>query len=847
MSTEGLQPVVVDQFGGLCTLIDRADLPVGLSPDCSNVEFFPGGVRSRSGFSAYLTTTSAATGLYSYVSPGSVRKLLILQTNGTMQVEYPEATVSDIPFSDFGLTTTSLGTNLRMRGTTLFGRAYFGLYRQTITVTSVVGGPPVTYYKAAKLDPVVGPFQYDGTTILPVAQARPSASFTVTPSAGGTMDAGRHDFCVVYETSTGYVTLPSDAVGATFTAGQDADLADLPIGPGAVIKRIVFATPANSSSFFTLSRFSLNDNTTTTLTGLTFTDSELLSGTSLEDYIDREVPPACVGVEKYGRRLVYWGGQGSLQPFYDTDRSTNTPRLIGAQSLTFDERDVTLPYPWVTAVGAPGAGGSVVTVAGAALQAYRITGDGVSLERGQITQSIPAYVPSALPNVGAANVFYMVPGNLYSIRARAKRDAGAVTSSGAFPPALRITLYATPPGGGVYAVAGIVEECHSLTSEWQVYTAAFSSVNPITPVQVWLYCQVTVSGSVALDSGMNVYVDEIQIFGTPEVSENSLLRISPPDDPETINPATGIIQVAENDGQAITDVFELRGNLYICKEHSLYVTTDNGDDPVNWAIDRVSSNVGTPSPHGVALGDGWAVIASRDGAFYFTGGVPEKISQEIQPTWDSINWGCGQTVWVTNDSSNKRIYFGVPIGVVGPSGGQTVYEPNTMLVLDYTEGFGDPISSGGVGRKWSVWTLPFVTGTMAERDSQTQTLLGASGTTIAKYDTTAVADWTGAVASHYETAPVGTEIGRCLFDRLIMRVRGSGSLVTQSRRPGGTLSTLTAKTLSTSPDDDVEIKFHSNQTQLGFRIGTSGATDYWNLRRLGVFIKPSVFTYLRKT
>lgn len=136
---------------------------------------------------------------------------------------------------------------------------------------------------------------------------------------------------------------------------------------------------------------------------------------------------------------------------------------------------------------------------------------------------------------------------------------------------------------------------------------------------------------------------------------------------------------------------------------------------------------------------------------------------------------------------------------------------------------------------------------MIERDALTQTFLGASGTSIVKQVTGATSDWSGAFTSYYETAPVGTEIGRSLFDRVILRIRGAGTLTTSKRTPGGTLTALTAKTLSASPDDDVEIRMHDNQTQVGFRIGTTGASDYWSLRRLGVFIKPSAFTYLRKT
>ena len=62
------------------------------------------------------------------------------------------------------------------------------------------------------------------------------------------------------------------------------------------------------------------------------------------------------------------------------------------------------------------------------------------------------------------------------------------------------------------------------------------------------------------------------------------------------------------------------------------------------------------------MGEDWAVIAGRAGLYIFDGGEPVKISQEIQPLWDTINWAAGQTLWVRVDTRNKRILCGVPIG-----------------------------------------------------------------------------------------------------------------------------------------------------------------------------------------
>jgi len=72
-----------------------------------------------------------------------------------------------------------------------------------------------------------------------------------------------------------------------------------------------------------------------------------------------------------------------------------------------------------------------------------------------------------------------------------------------------------------------------------------------------------------------------------------------------------------------------RERLYFVKEHSLYVTQDDGtNEPSLWAIAEVSRKVGTPSVRGVGIGEDWVVIAHRTGLYIFSGGEPIKISQE---------------------------------------------------------------------------------------------------------------------------------------------------------------------------------------------------------------------------
>lgn len=806
MSTEKFPLVLVDQYGGLVTLIDRSDLPNGVSPDCQNVEFFPGGVRSRLGLSQYSAPGAGEiNGLHSMIDTVFGRHILVLGSAG----EIRDGTAT-IAWGDVSGTTTALTTAQRMRGTNAFGRAFFSTYRIVDPAFPVPTPQDFVAY------PSVGVLQYDGERLRAVAQDPPTASFTVSPSAGGTMSAGRHDFVVCYQTSTDYITPPSRPVGNTFTAGQDCDLAGIPVGPGYVVRRVIFATPANSTQFFTLPRFTIHDNSTTSVSGLTFTDAELMAGASLEDFADNVPLGASLGVEKYGERLVYWGMRPAIKWFFDSDATTLAPVVVGLTGLTFSGRDGALDVEWVTT----GAGGSIVSVPGLILQGYRITGDGISATRGQIDQV--AY------NYANSGVRFIRPNSRYGLRVYANTDGMSVK--------VEVRVSATNvAGSGTLVASALLGNLPGYTDYFRWWDGG-SILGGVDGQYVNI--RVYADGTPAL--GAIATIGRIEIYEVSTDNQQSVLSVSQPGDPETVNGATGVISVAATDGQIVMNVFALRGNLYAVKDGSLYVTTDNGDDPVNWPIDIVSSTVGAVSPNAVGLGDGWAVIASKTGLYMFSGGQPEKISQEIQPTWDAINWGAALGLWVVVDPYAQRIYIGAPTGASA-----TV---NTIYMLDYVEGFGDPISSGGSGRKWTYWTIPARAAVMMD-DGDTRKQIFTVGTSakLARQEAGVYADLNVAFSSYYETAPVGSELGRSLFDRLIIRVRGAGTLTTQSRSPGGTLTTLTSKTLEASPDNDLEIRFHGVETQLGFRIGTSGATDYWSLRRLGAFFRPSEYSYLRKS
>src|SRR6266705_422414 len=283
----------------------------------------------------------------------------------------------------------------------------------------------------------------------------------------------------------------------------------------------------------------------------------------------------------------------------------------------------------------------------------------------------------------------------------------------------------------------------------------------------------------------------------------SLVRASRVEDPESYDGVNGLLSIAENNGQAIRAAFKLRERLYFVKEHSLHVTQDDGtNEPSLWATAEVSRKVGTPSVRGVGIGEDWVVIAHRTGLYIFSGGEPVKISQEIQPTWNQINWQYGHTLWVTVDTKERRILIGAPMG--------TATAPNQILMLDYRDldsaediAGRPPINITYTGRKtatdktrkWSPWTIAANACALVERTDGTAIVaigggtpgVGGSGATgkVYQLSDTQLSDDGAAIPSYYTThyfperaVELALSLGahRKLFSYLTMFVEGAGNL-----------------------------------------------------------------------
>ncbi len=126
MSIESFSPLPLNVFGTWVTLLDPSDVPPGMSPNLADVDFFPGGVRTRPGLVSQYPVIGGApqiNGLKTYITTNLVQRLLALDSNGNLYKETSPGTLSLI-------TPGGVTPSLYLASTTLFGREYMGFRRR---------------------------------------------------------------------------------------------------------------------------------------------------------------------------------------------------------------------------------------------------------------------------------------------------------------------------------------------------------------------------------------------------------------------------------------------------------------------------------------------------------------------------------------------------------------------------------------------------------------------------------------------------------------------------------------------------------------------------------------------
>ena len=209
------------------------------------------------------------------------------------------------------------------------------------------------------------PRQYDDTFFDRVSQIGPAEGPAVADSAlTGNISPGVHQCVVIFVTRQGYWTAPSPRF--VDCRGQQVAVTNIPTGPSNVVQRLLAFTAAGGANFYNVpATMTINDNTTTSLT-VDFTDTILLSGTSM-DYLFSQIElPEQLGVTAYAERLFWWGERAKMAIW---------------RNLTFDGGwDASAPAARSAGSSIPpfGAGGSREPTDVVWGDAYRITADGVT-------------------------------------------------------------------------------------------------------------------------------------------------------------------------------------------------------------------------------------------------------------------------------------------------------------------------------------------------------------------------------------------------------------------------------------------------------------------------------------
>ena len=668
-----------------------------------------------------------------------------------------------------------------------------------------------------------------------------------TASAAGSIASGVHKVCVLFQTRQGYLTRPGPAASWTASGGKRIVLTNIPTGPSNVVARILCFTGAGGASFYYVAagatlfggNMLLADNTTTALT-VDFSDAILLAGTNVDALFRLIELPCCAGVLGYSERLFWWGERNQMNNW------VNLGFDGGFTGPSFPH----YPLGWTPdPVFAPGGTDEESFVAWGA--AYSIVGNGATPTRGLITQS--AVADSLGTPLIQANTDYTV---------RARCACNATLAAGT----LHVQLYSA--SGGINTT-GLQLTAAQLTTAYAEYTAQLTA--PLAGIPPDLQLRVFADGTPNLNG--QFYIDAIEIFPTATPLNNSIVRASRVADPESYDGIDGLLSVSENDGQAIRAAFKLRERLYFVKEHSLHATQDDGiNEPALWSVAEISRRVGTPSVRGVGIGEDWVVIAHRTGLYIFNGGEPIKISQEIQPTWNQINWQYAHTLWVTVDTKERRIYIGAPFG--------SATSPNRILMLDYRDlddaddiAGRPPINITYAGRKtatdktrkWSPWSIAANSCAQLERSDGTAVVAFGGGSPgvggggpagkIYQLSDAQLSDDGSAIPSYYTThyfperaVEQALNLGahRKLFSYLTLYAEGAGNLSLTAYLDSASVSQAQQTLPLSSPSTrDLELPINLLAERVAFQVATSQPGAWFRLQKFTPSVRPDPWAPVR--
>jgi hypothetical protein len=687
----------------------------------------------------------------------------------------------------------------------------------------------------------------------------------------GVTATGQRKVCYSFLTRSGFLTQPSPIYTFNVTAGGAINVTGLSPGPSNVVARVVFFTGANGGNFFWIpqdvdvvvggvlqhnTKTIVNDNTSTTAQ-FNFSDTVLLTGLAIDipgnNLFNCIELGSCRGLTTYASRMFAWGEQLKITNLRNTsfDGGFTGQFVAGANAST--------PLGWTYDPNF-GSGGLLLLSSPTFGWSYQISNTGgVQSAWGMITQG--AYQDEfQVPIIQAAT--------LYSIRVTAMSTAPIASGN------LIVDLFvpSTLQQVGVFSLP-----LSSLGQTMQIFTGTLLT-RVMQPVPKDLVIRVYAQNIPGTPTS-TIQIDRIEPFQTLVPSNTTALKGSYVNNQESFDLITGVTGPAQN-MQPINAAAELFDLLYVVKERSWFSTSDNGvTEPNRWNYKEVSNKVGCIGQNAFDYGEGWMMTADREGVHYFEGGEPIKVSQEIQPVWDSINWQYGYTIWLRNDPEQRRFTVGIPI----PTPNQWMPEfpvnsnpttPNVILSCNYRElntgtaiAQTGPIKSTYMGRllspeparKWSFWNIAAPYSDFVSRNNSQWPQFYCTGygdNKVFALLASSLADDGGAINSYWisygfvkpEMADAkGLGLFRMTFPYLTVLATGTGTLNTYvyPESPFNTPYALDQLALPAQSQGDLELGVNVKGNRFFVRVGTNAVGSAFRVSKLVVPLVPDTWSPIR--
>ena len=604
---------------------------------------------------------------------------------------------------------------------------------------------------------------------------------TFEDSTGGTVQVqaqvpgGPRSAVLIFESANGAQTAPSIPIQLYPVGGSNLlQASNLLIGPPGTAKRIVALTPAYGDSYFYITPSYIpssaglspviglgtiiNDNTTIA-TILDFSDAQLTAGTEIDiagnDLFNQIVLGPCLGCIEYEGRLGWWGEINEIKNLINNHFDGGYAPVFGIVSTAGTAVTLVGGGGFVNGSGIPVANGSTIYINGVAYTILSVTDNSHLLltSSAGVQTNVPFYILSAqgivIPGWTTSGPgAYLVPNVDPSLGFACQlQSSGGVTAY--IEQSFATDYYGGPIGEPlttyIFRCLATYVPGSAVTSTLTVQitsasmgSLAVGSISAFPSTQGWISFKVTgilpavmptdavIKISFDSDAGggspATLTIDEIELIDASQPVLFQQMRMSYFGNEFGYDQETGVLGL---DGSAkITAAFKQRGYLYALSDGPLFQTQNTGQgEPNTWSFPAFAGDGNCFGPNAVTTtdpkqdGSEVAWWAGAMGLQVFNGGPPKKLSQEIQPTWESINQNAPTAAWVRNDSVERLVYVGIPTGMATKC---NLVLPMSFRAVDAAYNVPDPIHTSYSGkviatdlcRKWTRWNTPMSCGAM---------------------------------------------------------------------------------------------------------------------------------------